>query len=93
MMSATLAAVMVLAMAAEPRFGTLNDQEQVITRAPRPAVVIAPPPVAAPRPVEIVETEIEPVLVALPVETPKKATAKKRFKAKPAKPPIKCVNP
>lgn len=79
-MSGTLAAVMVLAMAGEPRFGVLEDQQHVLTKEARPAVIVSAAP--AMPPVEMVPmAELEPEEPApAPAEEVKPPVKKHRHK-------------
>lgn len=82
-MSGTLAAVMVLAMAGEPRFGVLEDQQHVLTKEARPAVVVSAAPAPEMPPIEFVPmAELEPEEPA-PVVSEAKATPAKKPHHKP----------
>lgn len=88
------AATLIIAMAGEPvmagesRFG-VDDSQQVITRKPRPEVVVLPPP-----PKVLVQMEPIPDMIKTePREPVKKKIVKKKKSIKkraPAKPTIDC---
>ena len=81
-MSGALAAVIVLAMAGEPRFGVLNNQQHVLTKEARPAVVVSAAPAPEMPPVEIVPmAELEPEEPA-PVANEDKQTPIKKPRVK-----------